>query len=144
MKLGFVINPLAGIGGAVALKGSDGKDIVDQAMSRGARPQAEARAKLAMQQIKTDNKFSIFTAANSMGANTLKSLDLPFEVIYEATEHSSAADTKNIVQLFVDKQVDFIVFAGGDGTARDVLDVLTAKSDCTIPVIGIPALLLFH
>lgn len=144
MKLGFVINPFAGIGGAVALKGSDGKDIVDEALSRGATPQAEARSKLAMQQIKTDHKFSIFTASNSMGANTLKSLDLPFEVIYEVTEHSSAADTKNIVQLFVDKQVDFIVFAGGDGTARDVLDVLTAQSDSTIPVIGIPAGVKIH
>jgi len=144
MKLGFMVNPFAGIGGAVALKGSDGKDIVEQALLRGACPQAETRAKLAMQQITTEHKFSIYTAADTMGENTLKSLNLPFEVIYEAAEQSSAADTKNIIQLFVDMQVDFIVFAGGDGTARDVLDALTAKSNTSIPVVGIPAGVKMH
>ena len=144
MKLGFVVNPFAGIGGAVALKGSDGEDIVKQALSRGACPQAETRAKLAMQQITTEHKFSIVTAADTMGENTLKSLNLPFEVIYEAAGESSATDTKNIIQLFVDLQVDFIVFAGGDGTARDVLDALTAKSNTSIPVVGIPAGVKMH
>ena len=83
MKLGFVINPFAGIGGAVALKGSDGKDIVDEALSRGASPQAETRAKQAMQQLTPGSDVSIYTAANSMGEDTLKSLDLPYEVVYQ-------------------------------------------------------------
>ncbi len=144
MKLGFVVNPFAGIGGAVALKGSDGQDIVDEAFLRGAEPQAEARAKLAMQQITTDHEFKIFTAANTMGEDTLKSLDLPFEVIYRASEQSSAVDTKNIIHLFADMQVDFIVFAGGDGTARDVLDGLADRSDAAIPVVGIPAGVKIH
>ena len=144
MKLGFVVNPFAGIGGAVALKGSDGQDIVDEALLRGAEPQAEARAKLAMQQITTDHEFMIFTAANTMGEDTLKSLDLPFEVIYRASEQSSAVDTKNIIHLFADMQVDFIVFAGGDGTARDVLDGLADRSDAAIPVVGIPAGVKIH
>ena len=144
MKLGFVVNPFAGIGGAVALKGSDGKDIVDEALLRGAQPQAEARAKLALQQIMTEHEFKIFTAAGSMGEDTLKSLDLSFEVIYQVSEQSSAADTKNIIRLFVDMPVDFIVFAGGDGTARDVLDGLTDRSDASIPVVGIPAGVKIH
>lgn len=144
MKLGFMVNPFAGIGGAVALKGSDGKDIVEQALLRGACPQAETRAKLAMQQITTEHKFSIYTAADTMGENTLKSLNLPFDVIYEAVGQSSAADTKNIIHLFVDMKVDLIVFAGGDGTARDVLDALTAKSNTSIPVVGIPAGVKMH
>lgn len=144
MKLGFVVNPFAGIGGAVALKGSDGADIVKQALARGACPQAEARAKLAMRQISEEGNFSIVTAAGAMGGDTLKSLNLPFEVVYEAAGESSAADTKNIIQLFVDLQVDFIVFAGGDGTARDVLDALTSKSDISIPVVGIPAGVKMH
>lgn len=144
MKLGFVINPLAGIGGAVALKGSDGKDIVDEALSRGASPQAEARAKLAMQQVTIGSDVSIYTAANSMGEDTLKSLNLPHEVIYAAGARSSAVDTKNIIQLFVDKQVDLVVFAGGDGTARDVLDILATETDSSIPVVGIPAGVKIH
>ena len=144
MKLGFVVNPFAGIGGAVALKGSDGKDVVDLALSRGAHPQAEARAKQAMQKITADNKLLIYTAANAMGENTLKSLKLPFEVVYQAAQQSSAADTKNIIALFAEKQVDFIVFVGGDGTARDVLDGLSAASNASIPVVGIPAGVKMH
>ena len=76
MKIGFVVNPFAGIGGAVALKGSDGKDIVAQALSRGAKPQAETRAKIAMQQISSTKDFTIFTAAGSMGENVLHALNL--------------------------------------------------------------------
>lgn len=37
-RLGFIINPVAGIGGAVGLKGSDG--VVDEAIARGAVPKA--------------------------------------------------------------------------------------------------------
>ena len=114
MKIGFVVNPFAGIGGAVALKGSDGKDIVALAISRGATPQAEIRATIAMQQVSSTNNFTIFTAAGSMGENVLQTLNLPCEVIYKGDKTSTADDTKKLVRLFVEKAVDLIVFAGGD------------------------------
>ena len=149
MKIGFVVNPFAGIGGAVALKGSDGKDIVALALSRGARPQAETRAKIAMQQASSTNNFTIFTAAGSMGENVLSTLNLPCEVLCKtdeqaADEQTTAEDTKNVIRLFVEKAVDLIVFAGGDGTARDVLDVLSSELNSSIPVIGIPAGVKIH
>lgn len=149
MKIGFVVNPFAGIGGAVALKGSDGKDIVAQALSRGAKPQAETRAKIAMQQISSTKDFTIFTAAGSMGENVLHALNLPYEVLYKvdeeaADERTTAEDTKNVICLFVEKSVDLIVFAGGDGTARDVLDALLSKQNASIAVIGIPAGVKIH
>lgn len=148
MKLGFVVNPFAGIGGAVALKGSDGKEIVERALSLGAQPQAEARAMTAMQKITSLTGISIVTAADAMGENVLRALNLPCEVIYKAEKHSSADDTKNVIRLFIENSVDFIVFAGGDGTARDVLDVLSADissgHNSPIPVIGIPAGVKIH
>ena len=144
MKIGFVVNPFAGIGGAVALKGSDGQDIVAQALSRGATPQAETRAKIAMQQVSSMSDFTIFTAAGSMGENVLHALNLPCEVIYKGDKTSTADDTKKLIRLFVEKAVDLIVFAGGDGTARDVLDVLSSEFNSTIPVIGIPAGVKIH
>ncbi len=149
MKIGFVVNPFAGIGGAVALKGSDGKDIVAQALSRGAKPQAETRAKIAMQQISSTNDFTIFTAAGSMGENVLHALNLPYYVLYKvddeaADERTTVEDTKNVIRLFVEKSVDLIVFAGGDGTARDVLDALLSKRNASIAVIGIPAGVKIH
>ncbi|VAW50279.1 Uncharacterized protein SO_3077 [hydrothermal vent metagenome] len=148
MKIGFVINPLAGIGGAVALKGSDGEKIVEQALSLGAEPKAESRASLAMSQIESTDKlnFSILTATQAMGEDVLSSLNLAFEIIHQAKPQSSALDTKNVVAKFIEHGVDLIVFAGGDGTARDVMDVLSeiGTEQQTIPVVGIPAGVKIH
>jgi len=145
MKLGFVINPLAGIGGAVALKGSDGESIVEQALIKGAKPKAQVRAMQAMQQIQASPKaVSICTASDTMGEEVLNALDLPCEVVYQSAEYSSASDTKKAIRQFVEQQVDLIVFAGGDGTARDVLDVLSSELNSSIPVIGIPAGVKIH
>ncbi len=148
MKLGFVINPYAGIGGAVGLKGSDGQAIVEQALSRGALPQAQKRAAAAMQKLTLDRDVlsgaSILSAAGNMGEEVLRTLDLPCEVVYQGEEKSSALDTKNAIRQFVKQQVDLIVFAGGDGTARDVLDVLSDELKSDIPVVGIPAGVKIH
>jgi len=145
MKLGFVINPLAGIGGAVALKGSDGESIVEQALIKGAKPKAQVRAMQAMQQIQASPKaVSICTASDTMGEEVLNALGLPCEVVYQSAEYSSASDTKKAIRQFVEQQVDLIIFAGGDGTARDVLDVLSSELNSSIPVIGIPAGVKIH
>lgn len=148
MKLGFVINPYAGIGGAVGLKGSDGSAIVEQALARGALPQAQKRAAAAMQKLGLDREIlsgaSILTAAGDMGEDVLGELDLPCEVVCQAEQQSSAADTKKAIRQFVKQRVDLIIFAGGDGTARDVLDVLSGELDSEIPVVGIPAGVKIH
>jgi len=144
MKIGFVINPFAGIGGAVALKGSDGAEIVEQALSLGGHSQAQSRAAVAMKKIKATDELSFYTAAGVMGENVLKEAGLSCEVIYHSASPSTAEDTKNLTRLLVQNKVDLIVFAGGDGTARDVLDVLTAESASDIPVVGIPAGVKIH
>ncbi|MBL4712366.1 MAG: ATP-NAD kinase, partial [Gammaproteobacteria bacterium] len=81
MKIGFVINPLAGIGGAVALKGSDGDAIVKQAFSRGALPKAQSRAKLAMRELdialtSSAQSLTFFCASGAMGEDVLRTLNL--------------------------------------------------------------------
>jgi len=147
MKLGFVINPLAGIGGSVALKGSDGDDIVELALSRGASLQAEKRASAAVQQfseLAIAEQLDMITAAGSMGEDVLRANGLSCEIVYTAAEHTTSADTRVVVTLFVEQGVDLIVFAGGDGTARDVLDVLSKELNVEIPVVGIPAGVKIH
>ena len=151
MKIGFVINPLAGIGGSVGLKGSDGKDIVDLALSRGAQPQAAARAMLAMQEIKQASvnaqQVSFLTASDSMGETVLRALDLPCEVLYKSGGQTTSEDTKKIIALFVENDIDLLVFVGGDGTARDVLDALSSineQDSLQIAVVGIPAGVKIH
>lgn len=148
MKIGFLVNPFAGIGGAVALKGSDGEDIVAQAFARGAEPQAGVRASVAMQKLMPHQDCVIYTAAAAMGENILRELGIPCVVLYNADNKTSAEDTKKTIQLFVENNVDLIVFAGGDGTARDVLDALSGghieEKKATIPVVGIPAGVKIH
>jgi len=148
MKIGIVVNPFAGLGGAVALKGSDGRDIVLEALSRGATPKAQLRAAVAMKAAFGDNRPSdevtLVTASGDMGEKVLQSLNLPCQSVYQCQPDSTADDTKAVINRFVELNVDLIVFAGGDGTARDVLDVLTTKTLTSIPVIGIPAGVKIH
>ncbi len=136
----------------MALKGSDGEDIVELALTRGASPKAGARAMLALQEIKLANtdvdKILFYTAGKTMGESVLQDLNLPYEVLSQSEGQSTAEDTKKIIHLFVENNVDFIIFVGGDGTARDVLDALSegvmGPKNILIPVVGIPAGVKIH
>ena len=141
MKLGLVINPMAGIGGAVGLKGSDGRDIVEQALDKGARPRAQQRTLAALSQFKDCVAEPVFTAAGEMGHEVLDQAGMEAEVVYSpASQSTTANDTQNAVYALCEKSIDLLIFAGGDGTARDVLNALRQHgSDEKLTVIGIPA-----
>ncbi len=140
MKLGLIINPLAGIGGSVALKGSDGSAIVEQALARGARPMAGERSRAALHQLARKRPAVVKTASGDMGEAVLQELDIPAEVVYQVdAEGSTAQDTEAAVQALVSVGIDLLVFAGGDGTARDVLNALNSANAAMLPVLGIPA-----
>lgn len=140
MKLGFIINPMAGIGGKVGLKGSDGQAIVEQALQKGAQPLAGERALTAMKLLAGLPMDTVLTVAGDMGASVLEAAGINYEVIYEPATQTSAADTSEAVQGLCSLGIDMLVFAGGDGTARDVLDALKASGqEERLPVVGIPA-----
>jgi len=139
-RLGLIINPVAGIGGRVALKGSDGEDIQRLAMQRGAVPLAEQRMQQALQMLlEYKDRIHIYTAANAMGENLCKSLEFEVTVVNPIEDtHTSADDTEKTVQLCVDQGIDLLLFAGGDGTARNVFHALDNTATAP-PVIGVPA-----
>jgi predicted polyphosphate/ATP-dependent NAD kinase len=131
-KVGFLINPVAGMGGAVGLKGTDG--LAEEARRRGARPVAPHRAETALKDLLgLDALF--FTASGEMGESSLRRCGLEYQVVSQASKDSSAEDTKKACRSFLEKGADLVVFCGGDGTARDVSSVIGSK----IPIIGIPA-----
>ncbi|MFZ3185466.1 MAG: ATP-NAD kinase family protein [Pseudomonas sp.] len=138
--LGLIINPLAGLGGAVGLKGSDG--VAAQALALGAEPRAAARTRVALEcLLPLAERLEFVTFAGAMGADLLAEMGFKHRVLGDpARSASSAADTRFAVGALQEAGVALILFAGGDGTARDVC--AAAKPDQ--PVLGIPAGVKIH
>ena len=132
MKIGFIINPIAGMGGKVGLKGTD--DLADLAKELGGEPVSLIKAQLALQSIDDPDIF-FMTCSGKMGESVLKKTRFNFKVIYLAPEKTTAQDTKNAALIMLGADCDLILFSGGDGTARDVI----SSVDMKIPVLGIPA-----
>ena len=134
MHLGFLVNPIAGIGGTVGLQGSDG--LVDSAREIGGVPRAPARAERFIRACTSALRQSkVTTVAGPMGSAYLPA-DVDASVCVRPTYPSEAGDTAAAVAEFVDADVDLIVFVGGDGTAVDVADALDGTD---LPILGVPA-----
>lgn len=142
-RFGLVVNPYAGIGGSVALKGSDGADVRREALARGAEQKSAKRTIAALAEL-TDvaDRIDWLTAANDMGAGVLEELGYAAKVCYQPqSQQTEANDTREAVQRLLAEGVDLLVFAGGDGTARDVYAVM---GEHITPVVGIPAGVKIH
>jgi predicted polyphosphate/ATP-dependent NAD kinase len=138
-RLGFLVNPVAGVGGTVALKGSDG--VVAEALARGAIPQAGARAEAVLAALLPwREQVLIVTAAGAMGGDSAQALGFQTRIMHTPAEPSSARDTEAAARALQTAHVDLLLFAGGDGTARDICHALGAS----VPALGIPAGVKMH
>jgi predicted polyphosphate/ATP-dependent NAD kinase len=133
-KLGFIVNPLAGLGGSVALKGSDG--VAEKALALGAVPHSAKRAKEALERLlPIKDQIELVTYPFEMGEIEAREVGFEPKVIgHIDRSHTTAEDTKRAAKEMRAENPDLILFAGGDGTARDIHDSV----DPSIPVIGIP------
>ena len=140
-KIGLIVNPLAGLGGSVALKGSD--NVAKDALAKGAIPQAGKRCLTALEALQGLD-VELFTYAADMGEDCALKSGLTYQVI-GAAKHtpSQFEDTMAAAQQMARLGVDVIMFAGGDGTARDMLKALES-SGMQVPVVGIPAGVKIH
>lgn len=134
-KLGLLINPIAGIGGSVALKGSDG--VVSQAKVLGAEAKSNYRASQALNVLQPYSElFTIYTVSGDMGESAAHALEFNTHVVYSPPHNDTdASDTQAAVKSLLSYDIDLLLFAGGDGTARDIAQVV----DESCPVLGIPA-----
>ncbi len=142
MRVGFVVNPVAGMGGRVGLKGTDGK--VDAARERGAERRSPARARAALDAFHDRAPdATLVTAGEPMGAAVARAAGFDPEVVTDPPGdpfETSAADTRAAVLSFVERDVDLVVFVGGDGTAVDTAEALTdVDAVADVPVVGVPA-----
>ncbi|WP_348305297.1 ATP-NAD kinase family protein [Methanothrix sp.] len=137
-RIGFLVNPIAGMGGPVGLKGTDG--LAEEAIAMGARPRAVERAKACLDLLsKERDAILFFTASGSMGESCLEECGLDYKVVYSALPVTSSKDTIRTCQAFLDEGVDLILFCGGDGTARDVAGIAGST-----PILAIPAGVKMH
>ncbi|MFI2608425.1 ATP-NAD kinase family protein [Kitasatospora sp. NPDC018619] len=161
-RIGLVVNPVAGLGGRVGLKGSDGADVQRRALALGARPQALARAALALRGL--PDGVDLVTVWGPLGADAARAAGRAARVVHGPADGpdtaggpgstdgpdtaggrpgtTTAADTRAAVRSLVAAGAELLLFCGGDGTARDVLDAL--GPDPRLPVLGIPAGVKMH
>ena len=82
LTLGLIINPLAGIGGSVGLKGSDGPEVVEEAFSRGAQCKSAERSRLALHVLlPIQDQIQIVTCPANMGENLVVELGFNHQVL---------------------------------------------------------------
>jgi len=138
IKIGLIINPIAGMGGRVGLKGTDG--IADQARTLGARPRSGQKAARAL--AKLPENTHIIAAPGPMGEDCARQSGFisPRVTDIGIKGKTKASDTIQAAKTMVKQGAGLILFAGGDGTARDIY---TAVGD-TIAVLGIPAGVKIH
>jgi len=139
--IGFVVNPIAGMGGRVGLKGTD--DVVGLALERGAVASAGRRAVEALRHLHAlvesggaPLAIRWLTCAGAMGADVLRAAGFDaYEVVHEPADPPTRADTRGAASAFVDGGAEVVLFCGGDGTARDVCAAVERR----VPILGIPA-----
>lgn len=138
--VGFLINPIAGMGGRVGLKGTDG--VIEEARRRGAKAVAPQRARQTLRELARHLPeapgFRWLTCAGAMGEDELLAAGFVAEdmiITHQPSIEPVAQDTKAAVASFLAQGVDLILFCGGDGTARDICEVTGLQ----VPILGIPS-----
>jgi len=139
--IGLIVNPIAGMGGAVGLKGTDGQAILDKARYLGAKPIAPSRAESFLSELSVAKKsIRLVVGAGAMGEDEAKRCGFAFTIVGEKKDETSAEDTKKIAEKIKEIGVNLLVFCGGDGTARDILNAASTN----IPVLGVPTGVKMH
>ncbi len=157
-RLGLIVNPIAGMGGKVGLKGTDGIGVLKRAVELGARPEAPKRTMVALEVLAPlKDDFEILTYPLDMGENQAKALGFDTVVLggpanrgeifnedavldQRGVADTTFQDTENAAKDMLEAGVDLILFAGGDGTARNIYNAVGDD----VPVLGIPAGVKIH
>lgn len=148
IRVGILLNPYAGVGGQLALKGSDSlthelREQVQTCVDIG-QSHAQQRLSLVMKLLQQQQllaRFDLIAAPAQLGAQTLAALSIPYRVVdVPIAQRTTADDTVRLARAMLAENVDLLLFAGGDGTARDVCSAVGVQ----VPVLGIPAGVKMH
>jgi predicted polyphosphate/ATP-dependent NAD kinase len=139
--IGFIVNPVAGMGGAVGLKGTDGKTILDKAIELGAKPIAATRAEAFLNKLAPLKDYiHLLVGAGEMGESEAQKQGYTYTVVGQKHQQTGPEDTKSMAEAMVEAKAELLVFCGGDGTTRDILKAVDTK----LPVLGVPTGVKMH
>ncbi|MCS7098141.1 MAG: ATP-NAD kinase family protein [Candidatus Methanomethyliaceae archaeon] len=140
-RIGLIVNPIAGMGGSVGLKGTDGIEILKKAIELGAKPISPRRAEIFLSHLNSfKDEIELIVGFGSMGESLVRKFGFKHIVIGERKEYTSAEDTICIARTIKKMDAELLVFCGGDGTARDILNAIGLE----IPVLGVPSGVKMH
>jgi len=149
VRLGLLVNPDAGLGGRLGLKGSDGQ--AELARSKGAQDRSGPRMRLMLEYFSKLRRsgFEGIEWVSSEGRMGTDWLPKGANIGSVTTTHSSsgstsADDTAAAVGALLGEGIDLLVYAGGDGTTRDIVAALDSAGSSDIPVIGVPTGVKMH
>jgi predicted polyphosphate/ATP-dependent NAD kinase len=132
-KIGFLVNPAAGMGGSVGLKGTDG-ELFSAAQKMGARPVSPERAVDFLKLLPEIKDLLFLVAPGVMGTDYMVDSKNAFQTLGVLNQITCREDTIRLSGMMMEQGAELIVFFGGDGTARDLFEVIGLK----IPVIAVP------
>ena len=147
VKLGLLVNPDAGLGGRLGLKGSDGQAEI--ARSRGAQDRSGPRMRIMLDHLVAISKESLdgiqwYLSEGRMGTDWIPPTISPFGIIHSSNSSTDANDTSQLVASLIDSDIDLLIYAGGDGTTRDVVAALSQYGRPELPIIGVPTGVKMH
>ena len=147
VRLGLLVNPDAGLGGRLGLKGSDGKAEI--ARSRGAQDRSGPRMRAMLDHLITISKENLdgiqwYVSKGRMGTDWISQEISSLEVIHSSSSSTDANDTSQLVGSMIGSDIDLLVYAGGDGTTRDVVAALSEYGRPELPIIGVPTGVKMH
>jgi predicted polyphosphate/ATP-dependent NAD kinase len=141
-KLGIIINPVAGLGGKVGLKGTDGTEVAAKARRMGASPESPLRAEQALKVVlPLKDEVDVLSYPGEMGEDVARKVGFQPRVIGSIRAgHTTPEDTQRAARKMLASGVDLLLFAGGDGTARDIYRAVGSK----LTVLGVPTGVKMH
>ena len=148
VRLGLLVNPDAGLGGRLGLKGSDGQ--AELARSMGAEDRSGPRMRAMLEHFSSIHRagfedISWVTSEGRMGTEWFPEAEIgSISTVHSSSRGTSAADTQDAVNSLLESEIDLLVYAGGDGTTRDVVAALESAESSETPVIGVPTGVKMH
>lgn len=133
-KIGLIVNPVAGMGGSVGLKGTDG-EAYEKALALGARPVTPVRTRELFSHLKVKAQIRLLAAPGPMGEQHIGEAGIPFTVFGKVGNKTTAEDTRQIAAQMLREDIELLIFVGGDGTARDIHDAIGLNR----PVVAVPS-----